>query len=321
MSWPGEIPAWAIPMDSILLLEQSLNGLQLGMMLFLLASGLTLTFGIMGIINLAHGVTYMLGAYIAATVMAATSSFLLAVLAGMGFAGLLGLMMEFTILRRLYERDHLDQVLATFGIILVANEATKMVFGPQALFMAPPEYLNRSVELTEGLQYPLYRLVIILVGLLVVFGLRHLILNTKLGMLIRAGATHRAMVAAMGVNIARVFTLVFGLGALLAGLAGAMAAPLLAVQVGMGENILILTFVVIIIGGLGSVRGAFAGAMLVGLVDTFGRAILPILLAAILPPETASGLGNSLSDIAIYLLMAVVLVIRPEGLFMIKGKR
>lgn len=308
-------------MSIALLFEQALNGLQQGMMLFLLASGLTLTFGIMGIINLAHGATYMIGAYVAATVMASTELFLVSVGAGMLAAGIMGLILEFGILRRLYDRDHLDQVLATFGIILIANEGTKIIFGPQALFMAPPDYLNQAIPIGPDMTYPLYRISIILVGLLVVLFLRHLILHTKLGMLIRAGATHREMVAAMGVDIARVFTLVFGLGAMLAGLAGAMAAPLLAVQVGMGENILILTFVVIIIGGLGSVRGAFAGALLVGLVDTFGRAILPSLLMTILPPATAAGIGGSLSDIAIYLLMAVVLMIRPEGLFMVKGKR
>ncbi len=304
-----------------LLLEQTLNGLQLGMTLFLLASGLTLTFGIMGIINLAHGATYMIGAYIAAVTMAATGSFLIAVCAGMISAGIIGVLIEILILRRLYVRDHLDQVLATFGLILIANEATKIIFGPQALFMAPPPLLNNAVPLTGEVQYPAYRLAVIAVGIIIIFFMRHLILNTRLGMLIRAGATNREIVGAMGVNIARIFTLVFGLGSLLAGLAGAMAAPLLAVQVGMGETILITTFVVIIIGGLGSVRGAFAGAMLVGIVDTFSRAILPIILKSTLPPAIASGISSSVADIAIYLLMAIVLLLRPEGLFVVKGSR
>ncbi len=304
-----------------LLLEHTLNGLQQGMMLFLMAAGLTLVFGIMGLINLAHGTLYMVGAYVAATVVAVTGSFLLAVPAAMVGAGLTGIVIELLALRRLYERDHLDQVLATFGVILFFNELVKIVWGPQALFMAPPAWLSGTVTLLPDAPYPAYRLAIIVVGILVALFLRHVILHTRTGMLIRAGATNREMVGALGVDVDRLFTLVFGLGAMLAGLAGAMAGPILAIEVGMGENILILTFVVIIIGGIGSVRGALVGALLVGLVDTYGRAIVPTLLRDVFAPSVADSLGASFGDIAIYLLMAVVLVVRPRGIFQTPGRR
>jgi branched-chain amino acid transport system permease protein len=307
-------------MNLALFLEQTLNGFQQGMTLFLMASGLTLTFGIMGLINLAHGSLYMIGAYVGATVMMVSGSFVLGVAAGIAAAGLAGALLEVAVLRRLYARDHLDQVLATFGVILFTNELVKIVWGPQALFSAPPEWLSRPVDLL-GTPYPAYRLAIIAVGLLVALFLRHLILNTRLGMRIRAGATDRETASALGINIHLLFTTVFAVGAMLAGLAGALVGPILAVQIGMGENILILTFVVIIIGGIGSVRGAFVGAILVGLVDTYGRAVLPSLLRDLLPPAAADSLGNSLSDIGIYLLMAVVLIIRPQGLFQVAGAR
>lgn len=308
-------------MTFTLLLEQTLNGLQQGMMLFLMAAGLTLVFGIMGLINLAHGTLYMVGAYVAASVVMATGSFLLALPVAMLAAGLTGVAIELLALRRLYARDHLDQVLATFGVILFFNELVKIVWGPQALFLAPPDFLAGTVTLIPGAPYPAYRLAIIGVGVLVALFLRHLILNTRTGMLIRAGATHREIVGALGVDIDRLFTLVFGLGAMLAGLAGAMAGPLLAVQVGMGENILILTFVVIIIGGIGSVRGALVGSLLVGLVDTYGRAVVPSLLRAVFAPSVADRIGSSFADIAIYLLMALILVVRPRGLFQSPGRR
>jgi len=303
-----------------LLLEQTLNGFQLGMMLFLMASGLTLTFGIMGLINLAHGSLYMVGAYVGASVMMASGSFVLGVVGGMAAAGVAGVILEFAVLRHLYDRDHLDQVLATFGVILFTNELVKVMWGPQAIFSAPPDWLSQPVNLF-GVPYPAYRIAIIVAGLAVTLFLRHLILNTRLGMRIRAGATNREMIGALGVNIGLLFNVVFGIGAMLAGLAGALAGPILAVQIGMGENILILTFVVIIIGGVGSVRGAFVGALLVGLVDTYGRAVLPQVLRALLPPSAADGIGASLSDIGIYLLMAVVLVVRPQGLFQVTNSR
>ncbi len=307
-------------MTAQLFFEQTLNGLQQGVMLFLMAAGLTLVFGIMHLINLAHGSLYMVGAYAAATVIAATGNFALAVAGAVVAAGLTGMAVELLALRRLYGRDHLDQVLATFGVILFFNELMKILCGAQALFMAPPAWLAGSVPILPGAApYPAYRLFIIVVGVAVAFGLRQLIVGTRLGMLIRAGATHRDMVGALGVNVDRLFTLVFALGAALAGLAGAMAGPLLAIEVGMGETILILTFVVIIIGGIGSVRGALVGALLVGVVDTYGRAFLPLALRTLLPPAAADGLGASISGIAIYVLMAGVLIWRPRGLFQAYG--
>ena len=306
-------------MPLALFLEQTLNGLQQGVMLFLMAAGLTLIFGIMHLINLAHGSLYMVGAYVAATVTSLTGNFLLGVLAALGAAGATGMLVELLALRRLYGRDHLDQVLATFGIILTFNEITKILWGPQALFLSTPEVLSSTVEDIPGVPYPAYRLFVIIVGLAVCFFLRHLIINTRLGMLIRAGATHREMVNALGVNIDRLFTIVFGIGAMLAGLAGAMAGPMLAIEVGMGENILILTFVVIIIGGIGSIRGALIGAILVGMVDTYGRAFLPLIMRSFMEPSAADTVGASVSSVAIYVLMAVVLIWRPRGLFQAYG--
>lgn len=306
-------------MTVVLFLEQTLNGLQQGVMLFLMAAGLTLVFGIMHLINLAHGSLYMLGAYVTATVTMASGNFFLGVLAGMAAAGLAGVLIELIAMRRLYARDHLDQVLATFGIILTFNELTKIIWGPQALFLSTPEWLSGTVEILPGAPYPAYRLFIIFAGLVVAILLRHLIVNTRLGMLIRAGATHRETVGAMGVDIDRLFTVVFAIGAMLAGLAGAMAGPMLAIEVGMGEQILILTFVVIIIGGIGSVRGALVGALLVGLVDTYGRAFLPVIMRNLFEPAVADNVAASLSSITIYLLMALVLIWRPRGLFQAYG--
>ncbi|MDX9861568.1 MAG: branched-chain amino acid ABC transporter permease [Rhodospirillales bacterium] len=306
-------------MTAQLFLEQTLNGLQQGVMLFLLAAGLTLVFGIMHLINLAHGTLYMVGAYVAATATKVSGSFAVGVLAALAAAGLVGAAIEMTALRRLYRRDHLDQVLATFGVILFFNELVKIVWGPQALFLSPPAMLSGTVEVIPGVPYPAYRLFIIGVGLAVGLGLRHLIVNTRTGMLIRAGATHRDMVGALGIDIDRLFTVVFAIGAMLAGLAGALAGPMLAVEVGMGEQILILTFVVIIIGGIGSVRGALVGALLVGLVDTYGRAFLPLAMRAALDPAAADSIGASISNVAIYLLMAAVLIWRPRGLFQAYG--
>jgi branched-chain amino acid transport system permease protein len=298
----------------ILLLEQLLNGLQLGVMLFLLAAGLTLIFGIMGVINLAHGSLYMIGAYAAALTAARTGSFLLAVPAGLLAAGLVGIVMEALVIRRLYARDHLDQVLATFGLILFFNQLTVVLFGRQPLFVGMPDWLAGSVELLPGLPYPVYRLAIILVGLVVAGGLFWLIAKTRLGMLVRAGATHREVVRALGVDVGLLYTVVFGLGALLAGLAGLMAGPLLSVQVGMGEQILIMTFVVIVIGGVGSIRGALIGALVVGVVDTTLRAFLPGTLRAVMNASEADALGAGLSSMGVYILMAAVLLLKPKGL-------
>ncbi len=297
-----------------LILEQLLNGLQLGVTLFLLAAGLTLVFGIMGVINLAHGSLYMIGAYAGALVAAKTGSFVLAFLGGLAAAGIAGMLIELLVLRKLYARDHLDQVLATFALILTINQAVVILFGRRPLFVDIPPLLNGSVSL--GLfNYPVYRLAIIVLGLIVAVALALFITRTRIGMLVRAGATHRDMVRALGVDIRMLYTVIFGLGALLAGLAGVMAGPLLAVQVGMGEQILILTFVVVVIGGLGSVRGAFFGALLVGMVDTSMRAFLPGLFRQLMPGPEADALGAGIASMGVYLLMALVLLIRPKGLF------
>ena len=298
----------------LLLIEQLLNGLQLGITLFLMSAGLTLVFGIMQVINLAHGSFYMIGAYVGATVAARTGSFLLAMAGGVAAAALVGCLVEVLVLRRLYARQHLDQVLATFGLIMFFNELTRIVWGRQPLFMDLPRGLTKSIELLPGLPYPTYRLAVIGVGLLVALSLWLIFAKTKVGMQIRAGSSNREMIGALGVNINLLYTLVFGFGALLAGLAGVMAGPILAVEPGMGESILILTFVVIVIGGIGSVRGAVAGALLVGMVDTLGRAFLPTILRTILQAATADSVAASLSSMAIYILMAMVLVWKPRGL-------
>ncbi|GEO36357.1 branched-chain amino acid ABC transporter permease [Skermanella aerolata] len=302
-------------MTLLLLIEQGLNGLQLGVMLFLMAAGLTLVFGIMDMINLAHGSFYMVGAYLTATFAPVFDSFALAVLAALPLAALVGMAVEVVALRTLYRREHLDQVLATFGLILFFNELVRIVWGPQPIFLQPPSWLAGTVEIIPGVPYPAFRLAIIAVGLAVAVFLYLLITRTRTGMLIRAGASNREMLGALGVDVKRLYTLVFGLGAALAALAGAMAGPVLAVQVGMGESVLILTFVVIVIGGLGSVRGALVGALLVGMVDTLARALLPTVLRTMMPPSQADGMGASLASMTIYILMAAVLAWKPRGLF------
>jgi branched-chain amino acid transport system permease protein len=298
-----------------LLLEQLLNGVQLGVTLFLLAAGLTLVFGIMGVINLAHGSLYMIGAFAAAWVAAQTGSVLLALAGGIAAAAVVGMAIEYVMLRRLYARDHLDQVLATFGLILFFNQGITILFGRQPLFVNLPEFLSGAVEILPGVPYPVYRLVIIAAGLLVALGLYVLIQRTRIGMLVRAGATHREMVRALGVDIRLLYTLVFGLGALLAGFAGVMAGPVYSVNVGMGEQILILTFVVVVIGGVGSIRGAMFGALLVGIVDTLLRAYVPGLLRGVMDASQADMLGAGLASMGVYLLMALVLLLKPRGLF------
>jgi len=288
-------------------------------MLFLLATGLTLVFGIMDMINLAHGSLYMIGAYLMATLAQATGSFWAALPLALIATALVGAVLEVVLLRRLYERDHLTQVLATFAVILIANEAVRIIWGAQSLMLNAPAALTGPVQLPGGVQYASYRLAIIGVGVTVAVCLYVLVAKTKIGMLVRAGASNREMALAMGVNIRSLFTAVFALGAALCALAGAMLGPILAVQVGMGENILILAFVVIVIGGIGSIRGAFVSALLVGAVDTMGRALLPIAFARMFSPQVASNLGPSLSSILIYVLMAAVLFFRPQGLFPARG--
>jgi branched-chain amino acid transport system permease protein len=301
-------------------IEQCLNGAQLGMLLFLLAAGLTLVFGIMDLVNLAHGSLYMLGAYFAATFAVLTGSFVLAVILAVAASLIAGMVLEVVAIRRLYERGHLDQVLGTFGLLLFFNELVRLVWGPAGMTLVLPHQMLAAVQIMPGVYYPVYRLVIILVALAVAALLYFVVMRTRLGMLIRAGASNREMVGALGVNIKLLYTLVFGLGAALAGFAGVMQAPILTVQIGMGENILILAFVVIIIGGIGSIRGAFVASIVVGLIDTLGRAFLPDMLHHILSTNAAATLGPALSSMSIYILMAAILVFRPEGLFPAAGR-
>ena len=301
-------------MTATLLLAQLLNGLQYGVLLFLLAAGLTLVFGIMSFVNLAHGSLYMMGAYAAAVAYTASGSFALALLAAAGAALVLGLALEFVVVSRLYRRDHLDHVLATFGLVLFFNELVRIVWGPQPYFVQVPDALSGTVDLF-GFNYPSYRFAIIAAGLLVAVGSYLLIHKTRIGMLIRAGAQNPQMVAALGVNIRLLNAMLFAVGAMLAGLAGAIAAPILSVQSGMGEPVLITTLVVIVIGGIGSVSGAFYASLIVGLVDTLGRAFLPMLLRQMAERSVADAAGPALASMSVYLLMAVVLACRPEGLF------
>jgi len=306
-------------MSTTLVIEQLLNGLQFGLMLFLIAAGLTLVFGIMDILNLAHGSLYMGGAYVAAETLQRTGSFTAAVLVAAVVTGLVAVVLELVLIRRLAVRDHLAQVLGTYAIILIAHDVVKMIWGPAPMMLNTPAALSGPVRLLPDLLYPAYRLMIIAVGLLVVAGLYWFVTRTRAGVLVRAGASNRQMATLMGVRVPLLFMGVFVLGAMLAAVAGALMGPVTAVQIGMGEEILILVLVCIVIGGIGSVRGAFVGALLVGMVDTAGRAFLPSLLRLVFPPEVASGAGPTLAALSIYLLMAVVLVFRPSGLFPARG--
>lgn len=306
-------------MTSTLLIEQLLNGLQFGLMLFLIAAGLTLVFGIMDIMNLAHGSLYMAGAYVAADVMQRTGSFLAAVLVAAVVTGLVAAVLEIVLIRRLAVRDHLAQVLGTYAIILIADDAVKMIWGAAPVMLNMPAMLSGPVRLTEELLYPAYRIMIIAVGLAVAVGLYAFVTRTRAGVLVRAGASNRQMATLMGVRVPLLFLGVFSLGAVLAAIAGALLGPITAVQIGMGEDILILVLVCIVIGGIGSIRGAFVGALLVGFVDTAGRAFLPSLLREIASPSVAASVGPTLAAISIYVLMAVVLVFRPSGLFPARG--
>ena len=304
-------------MSGGLFLMQILNGVQLGVLLFLLSAGLTLVFGIMNFVNLTHGSLYMMGAYFAAAAYNWSDSFLVAGLIGVPATIVLGLLVERIALSTLYTRDHLDQVLATFGLILFFNELVRIVWGPSSVYMNVPNALSGTVDLF-GLPYPSYRFAIIGVGIVVAIALYLLIHRTRIGMLIRASASNPAMAGALGVNIKLLNALVFGLGAGLAGLAGLMAGPIMSVQPGMGEPILILTLVVIVTGGIGSIRGAFYGALMVGIVDTIGRAFLPALLREVFERSIAQAAGPAIASMLIYLLMAAVLALRPQGLFPVK---
>ena len=302
-------------MSFVLIAEQILNGLQFGIMLFLMSAGLTLIFGVMGLINLAHGSLYMIGAFLAATVASITGSFILALAAALSAAALAGAIVEITIIRKLYNRDHLDQVLATFALILIFSEGTRWVFGSFPLYLNVPSYLQGALTLPGGIQYPLYRITLIVLGLIIGAGLGILITKTRLGIQIRAGENDREMVSALGVNISKLYTFVFALGAALAGLAGALVGAIQSVEVGMGEPVLILAFVVIVIGGIGSVKGALIGSILVGLTDTLGGIFLPKFFGLFMDLATATNVGSSIASMAIYILMSIVLVWRPTGLF------
>ncbi len=302
-------------MSLLLLLEQTLNGIQFGVFLFLISAGLTLVFGIMNMVNLAHGSLYMLGAYYGVTLVDLTGSFLLALVLTIPLALLSGMLLEVIALRTLYQRDHMDQVLATFGLILFFNELVRIVWGAEAQSMPLPEMFDGNVEIIPGVPYPVFRLVIIGVGVLVAIFLFVLISKTRIGMLIRAGASNRTMVGALGVNIRFLYTVVFGLGAALAAIAGVMAGPILSVEPGMGEEMLILAFVVIVVGGIGSIRGAVVASIIVGVFETVGRSTLPYLLSQVVPADTAQTAGPAIASMLIYILMAAVLFFKPEGLF------
>ncbi|MTE01588.1 branched-chain amino acid ABC transporter permease [Paracoccus sp. YIM 132242] len=298
-----------------LFLLQLLNGAQFGILLFLVAAGLTLVFGIMDFINLAHGVLYMVGGYVMAMMMGMTGNFWLSLAMVLPMTLAVGLVLELLVFRRLYDRSHLDQVLATFGLVLVLSELVRILWGSAPLSVAMPEVLAGSVPLAGPMRYPVYRLAVIGTGLAVALSLWFVIARTRVGMLLRAGAANRAMVSALGADINRLFMLVFAAGAMLAGFAGAIVSPILSVDPGMGDGILILTFVVIVIGGVGSVKGAFCAALLVGIVDTLGRMFGPIILRTMMDPAAAAQAGRTIAPMLVYILMAAVLFWRPAGLF------
>jgi branched-chain amino acid transport system permease protein len=302
-----------------LFLVQALNGLQLGILLFLVAAGLTLVFGVMDFINLAHGVQYMLGAYLGAALAAATGSFWLGLLLALPAALLFGLLLEVLVFRHLYDRDHLSQVLATFGVILFLNQAVKAIWGAAPLQVPVPALLEGGVVLMPGLQYPLYRIAVLVAGIAVALGLWFMVERTRIGMLVRAGASNAPMVSALGVDIRRLFMLVFAFGAMLAGFAGVLAGPIFSVEPGMGDHVLILAFVVIVIGGIGSIRGAFIAALIVGLTDTLGKSLMPDFMRLFLDPSAARQTGAALASMLVYIAMAAILAFRPRGLFPVRG--
>jgi branched-chain amino acid transport system permease protein len=302
-------------MDWSLLAAQLLNGLQLGVLLFLLASGLTLVFGIMDFVNLAHGSFYMVGAFVCATLTFATGSFLVAMVLAIPVTALVGLLIETTIISKLYQRDHLDHVLATFGLILIFDTLVQMIWGPNGIAIPLPAFLDGRVSLGGDLQLPTFRLLIVGMGLLIAVGLYFLVSHTRLGMLIRAGASNRTMATALGVNIKLLFTFVFALGAALSGIAGMLVAPITEASIGMGNEIIISAFVVIIIGGIGSMKGAFIASMIVGMIDTMGRSFLDDIFKIFMDAEAAETSAPAVSAMSIYILMAAILAFKPQGLF------
>lgn len=302
-------------MDVSLLVIQILNGLQLGVLLFLVAAGLTLTFGIMDLINLAHGSLYMVGAYLCATLTLWSGSFIVGLLLAIPLTALVGLALEVAVIRHLYHRDHLDHVLATFGLILCINTLAHMIWGPDGYAIPLPQWMDGQIPLGGDLVFPTYRVMIIAAGLLIAVGMAVLVNHTRLGMRIRAGASNRTMIGALGIDIKLLFTLVFALGAALAGIAGMLVSPITEASIGMGNAIIITAFVVIIVGGIGSIKGAFVAAMLIGLIDTLGRSYLDDLFNLFMSPDAAENSAPAISAMLIYILMAVVLAVRPQGLF------
>ena len=307
-------------MDWTLLVVQLLNGFQLGILLFLLASGLTLIFGIMDFVNLAHGSLYMVGAFFCATLTDWTGSFILGVILALPATAVVGLAVERVVVRQLYQRDHLDHVLATFGLILFFDTLTQMIWGPDGITIPLPVWLDGRVTVMAGVELPTYRIAIIAVGIAVAVMLYLIVTWTRLGMRLRAGQSNRAMTGALGVDINILFTLVFALGAVLAGLAGMMIAPITEASVGMGNQIIIVAFVVIVIGGIGSIKGAFIAAVIVGLIDTMGRSYLDHLFKLFMTNQNAETSAPAVSAMLIYILMAIVLAVRPQGLFPAKGR-
>lgn len=302
-------------MDYTLLLIQLLNGLQLGVLLFLVASGLSLVFGILDFVNLAHGSLYMLGAFICASLTYYFGNFILAVVISLPIIGFIGYLFERFLARYLYERDHLDHVLATFGAILVLDTTAHIIFGAAGMSVPLPEFLQGQIALSKNILIPSFRLVIIIVGLFAAAFLFYIVHKTRLGMLIRAGASNRVMVSALGVDIQMLFAIVFAIGAVMAGLAGMMIAPITEASLGMGSSIIITAFVVIIIGGIGSMKGAFFAALLIGFMDTLGRAYMDDIFGAFFSATTAETLAPALASMLIYVLMAIILFFRPQGLF------
>lgn len=302
-------------MDYTLLFIQTLNGVQLGLLLFLVASGLTLVFGILDFVNLAHGSIYMVGAFICASLTYVVGNFLLAILIALPITGLVGFLIERLVARNLYERDHLDHVLGTFGLILVLDTSAHLIWGPEGIAVPLPLWLDGRVTLFEGVVVPTYRLLIIGTGLAIAAGLFWLVNYTRLGMLIRAGASNRTMVSALGIDIQLLFALVFALGAMLAGLAGMLISPITEASISMGGEIIITAFVVIIVGGIGSMKGAFVAAIVIGLIDTLGRSFLDDLFKLFMSSDAAETSAPAVSAMLIYIIMAAILAVRPQGLF------
>jgi branched-chain amino acid transport system permease protein len=302
-------------MTLLLFIEQFLNGMQFGVFLFLISAGLTLVLGIMNVVNLAHGSLYMMGAYFASTFFGLTGSLILSLVLMIPVMLVVGMVIELVVLRTLYERDHMDQVLATFGLILFFNELVRLIWGVEAQPLTLPMWLSGNVEILPDAPYPVYRLVVIGVGMAVAAGLFWMITRTRMGMLIRAGASNRPMVGALGINIRFLYTMVFGLGAVFAGIAGLMAAPLQSVESGIGEDMLIFAFVVIVIGGIGSIRGALVASIIIGIFETVGRSILPVMMLELVDSEAAQTAGPALASMLVYILMAVILFFKPQGLF------